>query len=238
MDADKSNMVKSRQSPKNNDSSSFLAATLVAVSALIIAVSMSDSDGPQILSTSTTASSVSSVDDLKVSNKNKDQEEKRKALVNKHLYYTNEKIQAKARDLQLETYRAPSVGMVIDPRLKEVNGSIDMRSDLNEYSAAQDTAAKRELNYYSPNAVIQGQIQDQEVAEANRKAYTEAYIKQFLENARQNGYIVTLDVNNVVVDVKPIANHHKDLRKSASERNPNAINFDQNQEKNFDGGVR
>ena len=70
-------MVKSRQSPKNNDSSSFLAATLVAVSALIIAVSMSDSDGPQILSTSTTASSVSSVDDLKVSNKNKDQEEKR-----------------------------------------------------------------------------------------------------------------------------------------------------------------
>ncbi len=237
-------MVKSRQSPKNNDSSSFLAATLVAVSALIIAVSMSDSDGPHILTTSTisSASSLSSsgevADDGVRVNKNKAQADKRQALVNKHLYYTNEKIQAKSRDLQIEAYRAPSVGMVIDPKTKEANGSIDMRSDLNEYSAAQDTASKKELNYYSPNAVIQGQIQDQEIASAQQKAYTEAYIKQFLENARQNGYIVTLDVNNVVVDVKPIANHHKDLRKSASERNPNAINFDQNQDKNFDGGVR
>ncbi len=217
---------KNKVKPKN-ENSNFLAVSLIAVSALILAMSMTDGDGvTSLINSNLSSSSENKFNSLKT-NSNKVQSmdvnaraEQKKQIVNKHLYYTNEKIIAHQKELQFQAYKAPSVGMVISPNLKEQNNTLDMRSDLNEYSAVQDTAPRKELNYYSPHAVIQGQIRDQEMAAAQQKAESEAFIKQFLENARQNGYIVILDQNNVVVEVKTVPNYRKDLHNSSGSRFP------------------
>lgn len=82
---------------------------------------------------------------------------------------------------------------------------IDLRSDSNELNAYHDMQRDRKvIDYTNPSFIIQSQITEKLKALEIKKAYNEAYIQAFLENAKAHGYEVKLDEQNRVVSVKPI----------------------------------
>src|SRR5690606_35044502 len=77
--------------------------------------------------------------------------------------------------------------------------------DTNEGNVYRDlNRDSKDVSYESPNAVIQGQMYDQEKQKTYEDEYKKEYARQFVENARLNGYAITLDSNYTVIRVMPI----------------------------------
>lgn len=128
--------------------------------------------------------------------------------VNQHLFMTSKKMELAEQQAALKNQvYAPTVGDSVWPKHdNKVNSyGVDHSPDANENNAFRDlNRDSREVNYDSPNAVIQGQLYDQEKGSQYEAAYKKEYARQFVENARMNGYAVTLDSNYVVIKVVPI----------------------------------
>lgn len=56
----------------------------------------------------------------------------------------------------------------------------------------------------SPNDEINQRIQNQELKKAEEEAYKQEYARQYIENARKNGYHIILDENLNVIKATPI----------------------------------
>lgn len=126
--------------------------------------------------------------------------------VNDHLAWTNKKIELQARKRALENYSTPQVGDSIISKDNKDYG-VDHSADTNESTAYQDLNRDRhELRATDPDRVIRNQIYDQDAALAYEQAYREEYARQFVENARMNGYEVRLNDDFVVQSVKKIRN--------------------------------
>ncbi len=124
--------------------------------------------------------------------------------VNSHLAWTNKKIELQARKRAIENYSTPQVGESIIIKDNKDYG-VDHSADTNESTAYQDLNRDRhEMRATDPDRVIRNQIYDQDSAVAYEQAYKEEYARQFVENARMNGYEVKLNSDFVVLSVKKI----------------------------------
>lgn len=133
-------------------------------------------------------------------------------LVNKHLWMTG-----KAQELAQERMKAqndytnPKVGDSIWPNGQKPEVSkqigVDHSADSNETTAYQDlNRYPKQLNMQNPDNVIQAQLSDEDRRREYEQAYKAEYARQFVENARVNGYDVRLNDEYVVISVRPIRN--------------------------------
>ena len=126
------------------------------------------------------------------------------ALVNKHLFLTSQYQYLRGKKTAAQnSYMAPQLGDSIWPKIsakKEMG--IDHSPDSNERNAYDDlNRYRKDLHYTNPDQVIQGEMVDEDLQDKANGEARLAYVQQFLDNARRNGFIVKLDENFVVVNV-------------------------------------
>ena len=142
-------------------------------------------------------------------------------LVNKHLFWTNQKIELEQKQRQLENqFNSPRVGEALWPRPTDKFASplgVDHSPDRNEDRAYQDlNRYPHELTFNSPDSEIQGQITDEQAADSYQEEYKKEYARQFVENARQHGYQVKLSDEYVVVSVMPLRRPNSESKATTS----------------------
>ncbi|PIS10708.1 MAG: hypothetical protein COT73_07900 [Bdellovibrio sp. CG10_big_fil_rev_8_21_14_0_10_47_8] len=146
--------------------------------------------------------------------------EKADALVNKHLFWTNRKIEiARQKSMTDNFFSAPQVGdSVIRNHLdqKRKDMGVDYSPDRNEHNAYDDLQRDRKnFRATDPDHLIQQQLADQEIQAEYDREYQKEYARQFIENARQNGYDVQLNDEYVVTGVRPLRNSNRNSTLSA-----------------------
>ncbi len=130
------------------------------------------------------------------------------ALVNKHLWIVSQQQEFAEKKRELENvFQSPQIGDSIWPVVENRRNfdGIDHSPDRNEQQAFKDlNRYPKEFQMNNPDQVIQGQLADEQKLEAYKREYQAEYARQFIENARRNGYQVELDDNYVVIRVTPI----------------------------------
>ena len=130
------------------------------------------------------------------------------ALVNQHLVVTSRSLELQAKRRHVENqFSAPQLGeSVLVDRLKDKKDyGVDHSSDTNESNAYDDlNRYRQDVRLTDPDTIITNQLHDEDRAMAYDESYREEYARQFIENARRNGYEVRLDENYVVTSVKKI----------------------------------
>ena len=131
-------------------------------------------------------------------------------LVNKHLWRTanfqelnQEKVRAQ------NSYLAPQICDSIWPKTNQAaaNHGVDHSPDRNESNAFEDlNRYRKEFQATHPDSIIQGEIADQQKMAEAQEIFRAEYARQFVENARANGYAVELNSDFVVIRVTPISN--------------------------------
>lgn len=129
--------------------------------------------------------------------------------VNNHLSETSRQIEIQEERRRIENSSAPQVGDRLWPERKTQSSSgLDFSQDRHETTAYEDL--DRHPRHYggwnSPHAVIQNEQADKEASADFREKQKEEYVRQFLENARRNGYLIKLNDDLVVVSVQKIQN--------------------------------
>jgi len=131
-------------------------------------------------------------------------------LVNKHLWMTGRAQELAQEQMQAQNaFSNPQVGESILPEAKKENKQlgVDHSSDSNETTAFDDlNRYPKKLEAQSPDHVIQAQLSDADRRREYEETYRAEYARQFVENARRNGYDVVLNDNYVVISVRPIRN--------------------------------
>lgn len=127
-------------------------------------------------------------------------------LVNKNLFLTSKTMDLEAQKKAAENNNAPQIGESILPTVKpQISKGIDHSADTYETQALEDMRRDRkDLNYVSPDHVIQGQLYEQQQRAEYEANFKKEYARQFVENARRNGYLVQLSDDYVVLSVTPL----------------------------------
>lgn len=128
-------------------------------------------------------------------------------VVNKHLSITSQALEIKRKKMNIENqFSAPQIGeSVVSKEQKPKDYGVDHSADTNESNAYEDLNRYRhELRATDPDRIIRDQIAEQEDTAEYDQAYREEYARQFIENARRNGYEVKLNSDYVVISVKKI----------------------------------
>lgn len=128
-------------------------------------------------------------------------------MVNKHLFMTSQETYLRGKKVAAENaYMAPQLGDSIWPKVpKKKEYGVDHSPDSNESNAFDDlNRYKKDLHYTNPDQIIQGEMVDQDLRTQAEVDAAVAYVKEFLENARRNGYIVKLDDRLRVVSVTKV----------------------------------
>jgi hypothetical protein len=172
-------------SSENKTRTAGMALLLLALATMLILFSMPDED-----------------EDIAAHDSSKDRPSayspKVQELVNKHLQMTQKKIELGEQQAGIN-YRAPEVGS----RLYPVNNENSVSGiELPPESGAGIGQNQQTAN--SPDAIIQREIHAQEANAQASQAEREEYARQFKENARRNGWEVTLNEDFVVTGVRPI----------------------------------
>lgn len=130
------------------------------------------------------------------------------AMVNRHLFYTAQKAELQKEIIQVEnSWTAPAVGESLfkDPKPSNKAYGVDHSPDTYEARVVNDLNLNdKQVNYVSPSGVIQRELHERRVVAEYSQRWKEEYVEQFLENARKNGYEVTLDKDYRVVNVREI----------------------------------
>lgn len=134
-------------------------------------------------------------------------------LVNKHLWMTNHQAEIAQQKVKAQNaYMAPHIGDSIWPQKAEPqnNLGVDHSPDRYETNAYDDlNRYRKDLRTTNPDSIIQGQIADQQRQQQYAEAYRIEYAKQFVENARRNGYHVQLSKDFVVLSVTPLSKNQQ-----------------------------
>ncbi|MFM6929878.1 MAG: hypothetical protein ACKOX6_15520 [Bdellovibrio sp.] len=136
--------------------------------------------------------------------------EKFEKSVNKHLMYTNEKMDLQRRRMEIENARlaadfnSTKSQATYQPQTSGVDLSTDSRAA--EVANELGRGVRREEEALSPHDVIQKELFNSEQNAEYTQAYKEEYARQFVENARRGGYKVILDDQYRVKQVIPIRN--------------------------------
>lgn len=139
--------------------------------------------------------------------------EKFESAVNKHLMYTNDKVELQKRRVEIENARV----LHGDSRQNRPQTAFanDGKLDLNSEDHASEIAKElgrvgKKEEYTSPDDIVQREVFRIEQAKEYNEAYKEEYARQFVENARRGGYKVILSEDmSRVLSVTPIRNPSK-----------------------------
>jgi hypothetical protein len=136
-------------------------------------------------------------------------------IINRHLWMTDKSRELAQEQMKAQnTYTNPRIGDSIWPEGQKSGKQmgVDHSPDTNENNAYQDlNRYPKNLQVQTPDAVIQAQLSDEDRRREYEAAYREEYAKQFIENARRNGYEVLLNDQFVVISVRPIRNPSGEL---------------------------
>lgn len=128
-------------------------------------------------------------------------------LVNKHLFLTSQQQYLQQKKVGAENnYMAPELGYSILSKVDSPkNWGVDHSPDRFEANAVADlNRYPKQLKYNHPDQLIQGTIVDEDKHQIAISEYQKDYARKFVENARANGYEVTLSDDLVVTGVKPV----------------------------------
>lgn len=132
---------------------------------------------------------------------------KTQELVSRHMWLTTQSQELAERKAKAQnTVSSPQVGQSILP-VGEIDGfkGVDHSADRNEDNALADlNRYRREIQPNSPDQIIQQGLADRERMETYAEEYRAEYARQFIENARRNGYEVQLNSDYVVISVRPL----------------------------------
>jgi hypothetical protein len=129
--------------------------------------------------------------------------------VNRHVQSTNRQMEIEKEQIKMEaTFNIPKVGQFVVQ--KDKVQKFDLSGDTVEMNAARDLEGQRGVAM-SANDIIQGELVRQSqggspaVAPAiGDEEYRREYARQFIENARRNGYEVTLSPDLKVIGVQEL----------------------------------
>lgn len=124
--------------------------------------------------------------------------------VNHHLQMTHKSLEIRQSQVnQLNPYLAPRLGDRLHERAdfpKALGAPMD--PDRAEHNAPQDLKKKVLLNFQEASPTVSGQIRDREDQEIFQEELRRAWLEQFIQNARKNGYEVRVNENLVVTGVR------------------------------------
>lgn len=135
--------------------------------------------------------------------------EKYEKSVNKHLMFTNEKMELERQRMQVEN--ANLLNSDFNATKAQRAYSNDAKLDLTVENRAAEVAneigrgEKRQEGPMTPDEVVQRELFNQQQTNDYSRAYKEEYARQFIENARRGGYKVILsDDLSRVISVQPL----------------------------------
>lgn len=126
-------------------------------------------------------------------------------LVNRHVQMTNRQMEIEKEKIKMEaTFSIPKVGQFVVERDSSKPFTLD--TDHNEMNAARDLRDPRQVTV-SANDLIQNELLhgEQTPPPVYDEEYRREYARQFIENARRNGYEVTLSPDLKVIGVRQIS---------------------------------
>ena len=130
------------------------------------------------------------------------------ALVNKHLHLTSQDQYLREKMMNAQnSYMAPQVGDSLWPKISPKKDlGVDHSPDRDENTAFDDlNRYPKELRYTNPDQIIQEQIVEEDIRKKTELEDRQEYARQFVENARRNGYAIKLNEDLVIVSVRSIA---------------------------------
>ena len=128
-------------------------------------------------------------------------------LVNRHLFLTNEKIEATRQQAEIKA-NEQIYGLrknVQAPPKVEARG-VDLEADYRAYEVAEQIGRGPQPTpgAQSPNEWVQEELFYDEQQREYSEAYKAEYARQFVENARRKGWDVRLSDDYRVLSVKPL----------------------------------
>ena len=123
--------------------------------------------------------------------------EKVQEVLNKHLQETSTRIDTQQFSQKWQNNKyIPKVGdrlRMAPQRDNFATHGVDMAADKNSASLQQDASrGSLEIASSSPHSEVMGEIANQQRMEIYKEQADEEYKKEFIENARQNGYHIEL----------------------------------------------
>lgn len=129
------------------------------------------------------------------------------ASVNRHIQLTNRNIETDKEKIKIEAgFTIPRVGQLLS-RPQNSDSYLDQRPDHNEMNPVRDLERRIE-SPPNPSArdIVQAEMAEQQAYNAATEKAMREYARQYVENAKQNGYDVKLDSDYRVIEVRPINN--------------------------------
>lgn len=120
--------------------------------------------------------------------------------VNKHLKEVSRAIEMQQLRSRVQNqFVAPRIGDSISPLGKSAQSK-----SINIEDQGSNLANGPVYDVSSPAAEIRNELAEQQRIEIYDQNYRQEYIRQFTENARRNGWKITVDENGVIKDATPI----------------------------------
>lgn len=136
--------------------------------------------------------------------------EKFEKAVNRHLMFTNERIELERQRMEVENARL--LNNDFNSTKPQRAYSNDSRLDLSNDNRAAEIAeelgrGERNEDIVTPHDIVQKELFNAQQQQAYSQAYKEEYARQFVENARRGGYKVILSEDlSRVISVTPLRN--------------------------------
>lgn len=128
-------------------------------------------------------------------------------LVNRHLKETALTLEHKKLQQQQEANRIlDRYSNSYQQNTYEQNSGLSFETDTNMQRLTDELNRSVELsdNELTPEQIIHNELLNRQLLDKENRAYTEAYMKQFVENARAGGWEIKLGPNLEVLSVKKL----------------------------------
>lgn len=138
---------------------------------------------------------------------NVEQRRKLEASVNRHIQLTNRKIEIEKERIKVDAaFAIPRVGHIVPGKKKDVfETRLDLRADRREYNPARDLDRRGETSQPINAAdVVHQDMADAELYRHAEEAYRQEQARQYVEQARRNGYEIQLDNEYRIKSVKQL----------------------------------
>ncbi|WP_295906066.1 hypothetical protein [uncultured Bdellovibrio sp.] len=136
--------------------------------------------------------------------------EKYEKSVNRHLMFTNEKMELERQRMQVENARLLNTDFnsTQPQRAYQNENHLDLSSDTRAQELANELGrGEKQEEYATPHDVVQRELFNAQQMREYSQAYKEEYARQFVENARRGGYKVILSEDLTrVISVTPLRN--------------------------------
>jgi len=121
-------------------------------------------------------------------------------VVNKYLKETNRAMEMQQLQSKIQNqFVVPKVGEVIAP-----NAGAKRKDSIQVGSGEVTQLGERDYDTVTPSAQIQNDLAEQQRLEEYDQQFREEYIRQFVANARKNGWKLVVDENGIIKSATPL----------------------------------